>query len=520
MPSQAPNSITDPLGIQVPGPDSGTRHPTGFPTPTTDPDQSGFPDAGEGFPAPVTDPVAPAARSDAPAPAAFPELPETSGLPDLPPAPSSQSLHRIHEAKTAVYSVPATIRGAAGQSRAFGAGSSSGDAGAIDLDDEGYRRTTGNGAPPAIDLPSPEPDFIDSSEVMLVSADPAPSSEGDLSADPFAADAGNALGLQGDAIQGGSPTDSVEHALGRIRPSVVGGVVGDAVGEAAGVHNGFGAGPAVAETAGPETAGPETAGPETAATAMAMDTPARVTRPPREELEPQPALPRGGGMSLGVKLITTVAGLGVLAVGVLLWMGGGRLDLSVLGLGGKDHTHGSPAFRDVHPVAMRSVLYPTRNGKQVLVFVGRAENRAAESREQIAALAELHNRKGNLVASARAPVGLALDPGSVADLTDAASLAAAYRELAVEQGQPTLASRAVVPFTVVLLEPPERLAELRHTVRLVEGEPVVVPEPEVTEPEVTEPAVVEEEEPWERKSKRRRKGKRRRAKRKGFQKTE
>jgi len=487
----------------------------------------------------------------------LPNLPGASDLPELPSATPSRD--PIHEVQTAVYMVPDSIRAAALEKQSAGipaAGLSATDVAAIDLDDDdrtgivppevlaqAKAAAAAEAAPPTIDdIPSAEADLIDDDEVTLVSSesaspkDPAEGLDampGDpfasapaggglppkdpaegldaMPGDPFAsAPAGGGLppqdpaagldAMPGDpfanAPAGGGlpPVDafagadiSGESALGRIQPAVLGG--------------------------GEDGASPLEVAPPSAGLAAALESETTKPPPPGAQLA-QPAEEKGG-WSLGVKLVTTVVGVAILGIGVLLWLGGGRLDLSVIGLGGKGAKGTTKklvvGYKDVHPVAIRSVLYPTRAGKQVLVFVGRAENRAGEARKHVAAVAELRNRKGELVASARAPVGLALNPGFVSNLTDSDSLAKAYSSLAVEQGEPTLPSRGVVPFTVVLLQPPKGLADLEHSVRLAKGEPVLKPEPEPEpEPEVVEP----EEEIDDRKGKRKRKGKRRRGKRK------
>jgi hypothetical protein len=140
------------------------------------------------------------------------------------------------------------------------------------------------------------------------------------------------------------------------------------------------------------------------------------------------------------------------------------------------------------------------------VFVGTAENRSGESRDQIDVVAELRASDGSVVATGRAPLGLSLGPVEISGLSDPASINEAFRSLARRRGEPSVAAGASAPFTVVMVAPPAELSDLQHSVRLAGGGAVLPPPPE--------PERAAEPEPDARKAKRKHKAKRRKGKRK------
>lgn len=219
-----------------------------------------------------------------------------------------------------------------------------------------------------------------------------------------------------------------------------------------------------------------------------------------------------GGLSVGVMMLMYVAVIAVVGAAVVLYLGGGRLDLSVIGLGKTGRMGPSlTGYQDVFPASFRSVLYPTASGRNVLVFVGTAENRSGELRQGIDVVAQLRATDGSVVASNRAPLGLALGPAEISSVSDQHSIDERFRALARERGEPAVAAGSSAPFTVVMLAPPSEPSDLQHTVRLEAGGPVLLPPPNVPKP------LAEQElagEPDSRKEKRKRKGKRRRGKRK------
>ena len=466
-----------------------------------------------------TDPTMPSPPPRGPPPL---ELDDTSGpsttpaLPDLPPGSDT------HDAQTAVYMVPPEIRAAAQQAAELELDDGPTQAPALpsnmlDLDSD---EPTGvvspevlaaaraaSGTPKRDTLPplprSSPSDFEDvlTDEAMLVDdADVTDVTEGPVvgdstavienplaaaaatghqdlfpgaGEDPFAAGGDPFAGAGGLSADGTfiPPSGPEEALIGRVEPKVLD----------------------TGETALPPSAAPTTPLPPVVA-------------------KTDKDAPRKSNTL--VKVLTSIAGLAALGFGVLLYLGGGRLDLSVVGLAPKRTDTGEViaprSYEDVHPTSMRSVLYPTRSGRRVLVFVGNAENRSAQPRTQIDVVAEIRNRDGRLVATDRAPLGLALSPPEVAALTDRESLNSAFEKLVLKVGQPEVKSRETAPFTVVVLDPPSGLADLEHNVRLDKGEQIATPQPEPEPPEVQP----EPETPDRSKGKRKRKGKRRRGKRK------
>ncbi|MBI3178321.1 MAG: DUF3426 domain-containing protein [Deltaproteobacteria bacterium] len=177
------------------------------------------------------------------------------------------------------------------------------------------------------------------------------------------------------------------------------------------------------------------------------------------------------GRALGVKIITSVVGLGLLAFGVLLYAGGGRLDTVLILLKDRRVRAGASidTYLDVQTVATRSVLYPIGNGSEVLVVMGSARNGAQETRAGIDAVAELRDASGRVVVSERAPLGLALGPDDLAQLTDRDSLESAFERKLSAGGLPAIKPGDTAPFTIVVFNPPAALSDLVHRVRLEKG---------------------------------------------------
>jgi hypothetical protein len=415
----------------------------------------------------------------------------------------------VHNAETATYTVPDSIRAAAVHTEApdlslgaIGAGLSAEDVAAIDLDSDNdttamqasatltagrdaHRaqpaESTTNTTADTTDIPSADADLIDDGEVVMLPEGPsALFGEMGPDGDPFAS--AGAISSDGTIHLGSEDANRIERIV-----ELESG-------------NGVAIGRLVAQPVAAEA--------PTALYSGAHDGP----------LPPTP----GRGWSLGVKLLTTTVGVVVLALGVIVFQSGGRIDLSLIGLGAKDRANeGALAtvagYKDVLPVAMRSVLYPTRAGRQILVFVGKAENRSGQPRQDIDAVAELHDREGRLVAAARSPLGLTLGPAELSGLTDQGSLAAAWRERVGKQAPPVVPSRATAPFTVVLFNPPAKLSDLVHSVRLDKSEPRVVaplPPPPVPPVEISAEETASDDTNGSDDKLKSKKGKRKRAKRK------
>ncbi len=334
------------------------------------------------------------------------------------------------------------------------------------------RAAAQEGAAPVLDNFSPadgEADFVDDDDIMMMGDDGGiselPSSYDDPFADAAAA-MGGSLNIDGtfEALSDSPMQPPTDHVLGRLEAAALGVAV--------------------------EAASP-----------IPRD---GVVLP---QLTSESAA-RGG---IGAKLVGYLAVAAVLGAGVLLYLGGGRIDLSLIGLRdpSKSPDIVNESYQEVYPVVMRSVTYEIHNGDEVLVFTGKVENRSGEPRENLNAIAELHDKRGQLVARGEGPVGVPLSPSEVAALTDRTSLTKAYQQKAAALELAPLGNGETAQFTVVLLNPPSSLVDLEHTVRLDKGQPLIITRP--TAPEsVLEPG--KEEDPA--KGKRKRKSKRKRGKRK------
>ncbi len=181
--------------------------------------------------------------------------------------------------------------------------------------------------------------------------------------------------------------------------------------------------------------------------------------------------------SLSIKIASSIVGLTLIAFGVLLYAGGGRfasaLALLKNGRGRAGAAHDS--YLDVQTVATRSVLYPIGSGNEVLVVLGTAKNGGRETRAGIDAIAELQDASGRVLASERAPLGLALGPGDLAKVVDRDSLLTTVRDKLTSQGPTTITPGEMAPFTVVIFSPPAALGELVHRVRLEKSQLLLLP---------------------------------------------
>lgn len=169
-------------------------------------------------------------------------------------------------------------------------------------------------------------------------------------------------------------------------------------------------------------------------------------------------------------LLTAAMLLAVAGAAMFTLIRAGRLDPKVLGL---DHVIAAPepplsgGYRDVYPASMRSMLYPTRLGTSLLVVTGEVENRGAERRSGLDVLARLVGPTGEVMASGRAPIGITLEVGELANIVDRRALERVLAEKAT-QG----AARPVDPgkrerFMIVLPSPPGGVRTLDHRVSVV-----------------------------------------------------
>ncbi|MBI5510653.1 MAG: zinc-ribbon domain-containing protein [Deltaproteobacteria bacterium] len=216
------------------------------------------------------------------------------------------------------------------------------------------------------------------------------------------------------------------------------------------------------------------------------------------------ALDAGRGWSLGVKILMWLVSLLLLAGGILFYIGGGALDLSVFGvrLPSQHRIELAEGYGGLRATAMRSVLYPTKNGKQVLVFAGIVANQSAEPQPPADVIGEVLDGSGRVLATDRAPLGLTLGPRELTSIDDNLPAAELFKPQVAKNGRPPLAAGAVAPFTVVIAQPPPGLAALTHRVRLDKSEVAAPPPP----PKPALPTVAPESEDSEDDAKSKKKG--------------
>jgi predicted Zn finger-like uncharacterized protein len=201
------------------------------------------------------------------------------------------------------------------------------------------------------------------------------------------------------------------------------------------------------------------------------------------------AEPKKRRSALGViaAVVGSLVAAAVLAFGLLVFLGGGRLDEKVLHL---DHdallalvsAHPPVVLDGVQVTSLRSFTYPSHTGEPLLVFVGEARNGASAPRKRLRVTAELRDSGGRLVASESAPLGASLGPLELHDAPDPAALASLIRTKAEAGAYAALAPGAAAPFVVVLAKPPPQLDRLRHGVTLAYDPPEVAPAPATPAP--------------------------------------
>lgn len=173
--------------------------------------------------------------------------------------------------------------------------------------------------------------------------------------------------------------------------------------------------------------------------------------------------------------VTALMVLG-LAIGTLFTLvQTGRLNPSVLGL---ERAIPIPAeepnrgYKDVFPITLRSVIYPSRLGTDLLVFRGWVHNRTNSERADLDVLARVLDSKGQVVASTRAPVGVVFDVVELNDIADRGDVQKLVdTKLEAGLGRP-LGGNEKREYMAVLPSPPENIGELEHQV-------VVVPRPKL-----------------------------------------
>ncbi len=360
----------------------------------------------------------------------FSEAPTAVGVPTAAPS--------IHNAETAIYQVPAQFR-AKQAPPAVPETAADGLTVDIDLDADELPPRAATPASPADAESPPEVDdsmLVDDADVTAL-APPTPAAPAEeVFADPFAGMA--AISVDG-SIESPAQTPSAEVSAA---PS---GVV-----------------PAIEEHQ-----------PAPGRNLAERPVPEVVARPSAADEEPS------RGLILAVRVVLGLLLTAALALGVLTYLGGGRTDFSMVGLA-KPHASQDTELTPVDGVAlvsMRSVLYPVETGRHVLVFTGTAQNHSPSPQKELDAVAELVDRAGRVIATERAPLGLALGPAELASLSDRTSVQAAFLEAAKRQPSLVIPSGAAAPFTVVIVQPPLGLESLIHRVRLEKGAPFIVPAP-------------------------------------------
>jgi hypothetical protein len=150
---------------------------------------------------------------------------------------------------------------------------------------------------------------------------------------------------------------------------------------------------------------------------------------------------------------------------------------------GDSGVDGATGLAGVEPVSMRSVLYPTAQGR-VLVFTGEVKNTGAEPVSNLDVVAEVRGSDGTVLGTARAPLGAVM---SVAELAHLDTPDAAGRVLASKPIQ-SIGPGERQPYMVVVSPAPFELRRGRHLLRVVQGTPPV-PVSAPAPPEPAPPAV-------------------------------
>lgn len=245
--------------------------------------------------------------------------------------------------------------------------------------------------------------------------------------------------------------------------------------------------PAPPPSAGAEAPGVETRRVSLAYDALATTTQARIADAGRPR---RPGTPARSALRIVAAVAGALAAVALLFFGLIVFLSGGRIDERVLRL---DHEALASLWSSrpivvldgVKVTAMRSSFYPTRTGEQALVFEGEVTNLGAEARQRVQVTAEVRDQGGRLLASARAPVGVALVPPDLWASDDPAALERAYRPAPAAAPPDTVPPGATVPFTVVISRPPPQAEHQKLVVSLGYADPprVEAPPPAPAEPE-------------------------------------
>lgn len=121
--------------------------------------------------------------------------------------------------------------------------------------------------------------------------------------------------------------------------------------------------------------------------------------------------------------------------------------------------------------SVHAVSFPTQRGR-ALVVAGEASHRSTKPRNDLYVVAEFVGKDGKVVATEKAPLGVALTPAQLRQLSDAKSYDLALQK-GIEGSHLAVPQERAVPYTVVFLSPPRGLKGLTQSVRLQAGDPVV-----------------------------------------------
>lgn len=187
-------------------------------------------------------------------------------------------------------------------------------------------------------------------------------------------------------------------------------------------------------------------------------------------------------------LITALMLVGLAAGSVVVLVRTGRLDANAIGLGDLLPSTERPLFggyQGVFPVSVRSVLYPTRTGTDLLVVIGEVENRSGEPRGELDVVVELFSNNGEVAASGRAPLGAQFGVDELDQVVDRRALAERVAEKLGQRGSYRLEPGKRERFMIVVPSPPAGVERLHHQVKIVAS--VFDPEPASPPPTLNVP---------------------------------
>jgi hypothetical protein len=217
-----------------------------------------------------------------------------------------------------------------------------------------------------------------------------------------------------------------------------------------------------------------------------------------------PQAPLSRGRRVALRLSVTVLLVALLGAALLVYANHGRIDgqlpsLVTRALSGRlGSTAAGTAFAGMELRLARATLVPGRNGAALLVVAGEAYNGSDQAQSADASV-QLRDDRGQIMAGALAPLGVALTPAELEQVDDQASLETLIAARIAEQPACTrIAPHSKAPFTAVILRAPESQAGARQTASLqaarswtVAPAAAVAPLPEEAKPAVAPEPVAE-----------------------------